>query len=141
MHGWLVLSELFFFPLLKDSLIAQTVKNLPAMQETRVRSLGCKDTLRREWQSTPVFSHGGFHGQRSLVNCSPWSCKKSDMTEWLTYTNTVSDKPNFKECFQNHKYWKMHCISVELWKVRLKKYTTLLSNHFGMVLYLFNFWL
>ena len=27
------------------SLVAQTVKNLPAMQETWVRSLGCKDPL------------------------------------------------------------------------------------------------
>jgi len=119
----------FFFPPLKDSLIAQTVKNLPAMQETRVRSLGCEDTLRRQWQSTPVFLHEEFHGQRSLVSCSPWSCK--DQT-WLTYTSTVSDKPNFSECFQNHQYWKMYCVSVELWKVMLKKYTTLLSNHLGM---------
>ena len=25
-----------------------------------------------------------FHGQRSQVGCSPWSCKESDMTEQLT---------------------------------------------------------
>ena len=30
------------------SLIAQTVKNLPAMQETWVRSLGWEDTLEKE---------------------------------------------------------------------------------------------
>ena len=24
---------------------------------------------------------GEFHGQRSLMNYSPWSCKESDMTE------------------------------------------------------------
>ena len=30
-----------------DSLVAQTVKNLPAMQETRVRSLGQEDPLER----------------------------------------------------------------------------------------------
>ena len=29
------------------SLVAQTVKNLPAMQETRVRSLGQEDTLEK----------------------------------------------------------------------------------------------
>ena len=32
------------------SLVTQTVKNLPAMQETRVRSLGRKIPWRREWQ-------------------------------------------------------------------------------------------
>ena len=29
------------------SWMAQTVKNLPAMQETQVRSLGCEDTLEK----------------------------------------------------------------------------------------------
>ena len=36
---------------------------------------------RREWQPTPVFLPGEFHGQRSLVDYSPWCCKESDMTE------------------------------------------------------------
>ena len=30
---------------------------------------------------TPVFLPGESHGQRSLVDCSPWGCKESDMTE------------------------------------------------------------
>ena len=34
------------------SLVAQTVKNLPAMQETWVRSLGWKDPWRRAGQPT-----------------------------------------------------------------------------------------
>jgi len=34
------------------------VKNLPAMQETRIRSLVRKIPWRREWQPTPVFSPG-----------------------------------------------------------------------------------
>ena len=54
------------------SQVAQTVKNLPAMQESQVRSLG---------QDTPVFLPGEFHGQRSLVSYSPWGCKESDTTE------------------------------------------------------------
>ena len=29
-----------------------------------------------EWQPTPVFIPGEFHGQRSLVGYSPWGCKK-----------------------------------------------------------------
>ena len=30
---------------------------------------------------TPVFLPGEFHGQRSLVGCSPQGCKESDMTK------------------------------------------------------------
>ena len=50
----------------------------------------------RKWQITPVFLPGKFHGQRSLVGCSPWGCQESDMTEQLsvhtcTHTNTHTD--------------------------------------------------
>ena len=55
--------------------MAQTVKNLPAMQEMQVRSLDQEDPLRREWQPTPVFLPGGSRGQRSLEGDSPWGCK------------------------------------------------------------------
>ena len=58
------------FPVLGASLVAQTVKNLPAMQETQVRSLGQKDPWRRKWPPTPVFLPGKLHGQRSLVGYS-----------------------------------------------------------------------
>ena len=44
------------------SLVAQMVKNLPAMQETWVPS------WRREWLPTAVFSPGEFHGQRSMIS-------------------------------------------------------------------------
>ena len=52
------------------SLVAQTVKSLPAMQETRVRSLGWEDRWRRKWQPTPVSLPGESHGRRSLVGYS-----------------------------------------------------------------------
>ena len=38
---------------------------------------------RRPWQPTPVFLAGEFHGQRSLVDYSPWG-RESDKTEQLT---------------------------------------------------------
>ena len=75
------------------SLVVQTVKNPPATQETQIRSLGQEDPLekgmathfsmlwRRKWQNTPVSLPGEFHGQRSLVGCSPWGHKELDMTE------------------------------------------------------------
>ena len=36
---------------------------------------------KREWQPTPVFLPGKFHGQRNLVGYSSWDCKESDTTE------------------------------------------------------------
>ena len=42
----------------RSVLVAQTVKNLPAVQETWVRSLGQEDPGRRAWQPPPVFLPG-----------------------------------------------------------------------------------
>ena len=50
--------------------VAQTVKNLPMMQETWVGKI----PWRREWQPTPVFLPGESHGQ-SESGYSPWSHK------------------------------------------------------------------
>ena len=41
---------------------------------------------RREWQPTPVFMPGEFHGQRTLVGYSPWLHRELEMTEQLTLT-------------------------------------------------------
>ena len=64
--------------------VAQTVKNPPAVQETRVRRLGREDPLEREWLPTPVSLSGEFHGQNILAGYSPGGRKESDMTERLT---------------------------------------------------------
>ena len=55
--------------------MAQMVKNLPAMQETQLQSLGWEDSLEEVWQLTPAFLPGESHGQRSLTGYSPWDCK------------------------------------------------------------------
>ena len=41
---------------------------------------------RREWQPTPVFLPGEFHGQRSLAGYIQWGPKELDTTEQLTFT-------------------------------------------------------
>ena len=46
---------------------AQLVKNLPAMWETWVQSLGWEEPWRREWILAPVFLSGEFCGQRRLA--------------------------------------------------------------------------
>ena len=47
--------------------MAHTVKSVPAMQETQVRSLGQEDPLDKglvPWRRVAVFLPGEFHGQR-----------------------------------------------------------------------------
>ena len=58
------------------SLVAPLVKNPPAVWETWVGKI----PWRRERLPTPVFWPGEFHGLYS-----PWGCKESDMTEWLSF--------------------------------------------------------
>ena len=62
-------------------LVAQLVKNLPAMWETWVRSLGWEEPRRRERLPTPVFWPGEFHALYS-----PWGLKESDATCTFPFT-------------------------------------------------------
>ena len=62
------------------------VKNLPAMQETRVQSLGQEDSLE---ELIPVFLPGQFPRQRSLVGYILQGHKESDIIEQLTDTHTI----------------------------------------------------
>ena len=60
-------------------LVAQTVKNPPAIQDFDpwVRKI----LWRRKWLPIPVFLPGEFYRQRRLVGYSPWGCKELDTTE------------------------------------------------------------
>ena len=56
--------------------VAQTVRSLPTMRETWVPFLGREDPLEKEMATTPVSLPGKSHGRRSLVDYSPWGCKR-----------------------------------------------------------------
>ena len=71
------------------SLLAQLVKNLPALQETRVRA--CKDPLEKGMTPTPVFLPAKFHGLGSLEGYSPWGRKELDVTNTCV-VQTVDDQ-------------------------------------------------
>ena len=73
------LPESTFCMIPRASLLARTVKNLPAMLETQVRSprVG-KIPWKGEWKPTPAFLPGEFHVQRSLVGYSRWGQKESE---------------------------------------------------------------
>ena len=44
----------------------------------------------RQWQPTPVFLPGKFHGQQNLVVYCSWSHKGLDTTEWLSTLSYTS---------------------------------------------------
>ena len=60
-------SQVEFIAGMKGSLVAQTVKRLSTMRETRFDPWLGEIPWRRKWQSTPVLLPGKSHGQRSLV--------------------------------------------------------------------------
>ena len=60
------------------------VKNLPAMQEMHVLSLGQDDPLENGMATHSSILAWRIHGQRSLVGYSTWGCKELDMTEQLS---------------------------------------------------------
>ena len=47
-------------------------------------------SILKQWQPTPVLLPGKSHGRRSLVGCSPWGRKESDMTEQLHFPFSLS---------------------------------------------------
>ena len=74
--------------LLGASLIAQPVKNLPAMQETHIQLLGWEDPLEKGMATQPGILARDFYEQRGLVGYTPWGHKESDMCnrpQELTY--------------------------------------------------------
>ena len=73
------------------SLVAQTIKNPPAMWETWVRSLGWKDPL-EEGNSLQYSCLENPHGQRSLAGYSPWGCKELDITKRLSTAQSDETK-------------------------------------------------
>ena len=89
---------------IRASLVVQTAKNLPAMQETRVQSLGQEDPLEEEMTiHSSYFLPGEVHRQRSLAGYTPWGRKESD---------TTNDTRNVRKNSQKHSV--MHNFNILL---------------------------
>ena len=72
------------------SLVAQTVKNLPAVWETGGSIPGSgRSPGEGNSYSSPVFWPGEFHGQRSLAGYRPWGHKELDRIEWLSLSRPI----------------------------------------------------
>ena len=89
------------------------------MQETWARSLGWEDPLEVGMRDNPLqYSYlENPHGQRSLVGCSPWGCKESDMT--VTEHTHVLNKRINEDFYKRIK------------NIETKEYLT--SNNFGIL--------
>ena len=78
------------------SLVAQLVKNPPAMWETWVWSLGWEDPLEKE-----KTTHSSILAWRI-----PWGCKELDTTEWLSLSIMDNKEENMKEIYLwNPRKW------------------------------------
>ena len=85
---------------------------------------------RRKWQPTPAFLPGEFHGQRSLMSYSPWSCKESGTTEQLTL--------HFTSCLQHHYWFCVLVLLINLWSgisVSLKLWLSLFFQYCHFSIY------
>ena len=72
---------------MRASLIVQSIKNLPAMQETWVRFLGREDPLEKEMAIHSSILAGKSRGQRRLAGYNPWGHKSR--TRLSDYTTTT----------------------------------------------------
>ena len=84
------------------SLLAQLVKNLPAMWETWAWSLVAKIHWRREPLPTPVFWLGEFHGLYSS-----WGLKELGTTERLSLHLTSQTGARSRRTWRGHQVRKM----------------------------------
>ena len=66
------------------------VKNLPAIQETQVQSLGWKDPLEKGMATHSSIRAWRIQWTKSLVGYSPWNHKESDTTERLTLSDIAN---------------------------------------------------
>ena len=64
----------------RSSQVVPVVQNSPVnVGDSRDLDLipGSGRSLEEEVETTPIFLHGKFHGQRRPEGYSPWDCKKS----------------------------------------------------------------
>ena len=109
------------------SLVTQTVKNLPAMQETQVWCLGQEDPLEKGMATTPVFLPGELHGQKSVAGYSPWGCKELDMNEQLTLS--LSKVKYFRVCSSLSGSWLLLLLSEIFLLTSLHRASAFLSRN------------
>ena len=80
------------------SLVAQLVKNPPAIQETWVRSPGWKDPLEKGYDYPLQYS-----GLENSIDCIVHGVAESDATKWLSFSfssRRPASQSKSRQCFQ-----------------------------------------
>ena len=72
---WLIFGIRSSFVYVKSSLVAQTVNNLPTMQETQVQSLGQEDPLEKEMATHAGILAWEIPWTEEPGGLPPWGCK------------------------------------------------------------------
>ena len=81
-HDWV--TSLHFIYVSGDSLVAQTVKNPPTMQETQVQSLGQEDPLEKEMTTHSSIPAWRIPWTEQPDRHGPWGCKELDTFQRLS---------------------------------------------------------
>ena len=91
-----LLNEWFFwYWMMEASLVAQVIKNLPAMWETWVWSLVSEDPLKKG-----MATHSSILSWKIPLTIQSYIVKKSDTTEWLTLSLLIlKDIVNYIKLF------------------------------------------
>ena len=84
------------------SLVAQLVKNLPAMRETWVQSLSWEDPLEKGRAT-----HSSILAWRMPWTYNPWSSKEPDTTERLSHTHTRTSSGLLKYWSNSPAIWQI----------------------------------
>ena len=84
----------------RASLVAQMVKNLPAMQETQVQSLGREDPLEKGTATHSSILAWEIPWTEEPGELQSQGHKESDTTEQLTHTQGISIDISLKEIYK-----------------------------------------
>ena len=76
-----------------------------------------KLSWRRQWQPTSVFLPGKSHGERSLVDYSPWGHRELDMTERLSIHFLHLSKHPFSSILPSCFRFASHSTAIALYSI------------------------
>ena len=76
--------------------MAQSVKNMPAIQETQVQSLAWEDPLEKEMATHSSILFWKIPWMEEPGSYSPWGCKELVMTERLHFITLDNKNSNYK---------------------------------------------
>ena len=94
--------------------VAQTVKNLPAMQKTQVWFLGQEDPLEKEMATHSSILPWRIPWTEEAVGYSSWGCKESDTTKQLTLSLSSVLSVPFSDNREKSRFSLGHSRMVEI---------------------------